>query len=546
MPLVGIAFAVLVAGALVVLRLQSPVRRAAELRTLRRPLPAAALGMVVLAAGVLSVQPHPDAPGRDPGRPNIVLIMVDDLDVALLNQLAAIPRDEGAPPSLTETLGARGMTFSNAFVVDPLCCPARASLLRGQYPHNHGVWQNGPDSGYAAFQPLETDSLGVWLQSSGYRTGLVGKYMNGYGDDDPAAGRDVGVPPGWEPRAWRALFGTASYWKYHLNSGGIVHGRSRIDEFYQTTLLSKMARSVVSADDGRPFFLLVAPGAPHNAHPTDDFGAIRDAVRGRAVPAPEFARLYQDATLPDPGSLFESDLSDKPAWVREESATWRSGRTLSALREDLREQYVARLQAMASVEQMVASLVEELGSKRRGDTYIIFTSDNGWHAGEHSLPPDKRTPYEEDIRVPLIIVGPGIAPGSVRDELVTNLDLTPTILEITGATPAVAQDGRSLLPLLAGGDGAGWRDAFVTEYQSAESDPLPSWRGLRTTDYSYVRWSDGFIELYDLHNDPLELENIAPDEPDLVAELEATLQAREACVEVTCFIRTAIGRSPGT
>jgi arylsulfatase A-like enzyme len=501
--------------------------------------------MVVLAAGVLSVQPHPDAPGRDPGRPNIVLIMVDDLDLALLNQLAAIPRDEGAPPSLTETLGARGMTFSNAFVVDPLCCPVRASLLRGQYPHNHGVWQNGdPDGGYDAFQPLESQSLAVWLQDAGYRTGLIGKYLNGYGDDLPPEAREVGVPAGWEPSSWRALWGTASYWKFHLNAGGIVHGRSARPENYQTTLLSSMARNIVTLDDGRPFFLLITPSAPHNGHPTDEFGAVRDGISQRPVPAPEFANLYADVALPEPASLFETDLADKPAWVRAAAADWQTGTTLGELRDEVREQYIARLQAMASVEQMVASLVDELGSSRLGETYIIFTSDNGWHAGEHFLPPDKRTPYEEDIRVPLIIVGPGIAPGSVRDELVTNLDLTPTIMEITGATSAITEDGRSLLPLLAGGDIPSWRNAFLTEYEAAPNDPLPSWRGLRTTEYSYVRWADGFIELYDLRSDPGELDNIAPDEPALVAELDATLQSRQACIGSTCFVRTITG--PGT
>ena len=494
----------------------------------------AALLIVTLTGTVAIAQ----SPLLADNRPNVIVIMVDDLDLPLFEYLAEVERPEGAPATtIQELIGASGATFENAFVVDPLCCPSRVSMLRGQYAHSHGVWQNEPPSAYPLFEAeLEASTLATWLQASGYRTGLVGKYMNGYGDDllEPAGSpsRIQPVPPGWDRASWRALWGTPSYLKPRFNNAGQVTGRGSDEDDYQTDLLATMATNVALQRDTRPLFLMVTPIAPHNGRPVDGFGLRRDPTGKLPIPAARHASLYDSIEIPYPSSFLEEDVRDKPRWVRNEAA--RLLRTPADEREVYTTLYRERMATMAAVEDLVALLVANLGDEL-DNTYIFFTSDNGWHAGEHHLPPDKRTPYEEDVRVPLLVRGPGIAPGTSLPQLVTNLDLTATILDIAGAEAGIAQEGRSLLPLLTGAPPGEWRTAFLMEYEAAERDGLPSWSGVRTEQYSYVEWADGEVELYDLEADPFQLENRAADEPIEIRRLATIHDALLECAGADCF-----------
>jgi arylsulfatase A-like enzyme len=194
------------------------------------------------------------------------------------------------------------------------------------------------------------------------------------------------------------------------------------------------------------------------------------------------------------------------------------------------------METMAAVEDLVATLVTNLGDEI-DNTYIIFTSDNGWHAGEHYLPADKRTPYEEDLRVPLLVRGPGVVAGSSLPQLVTNLDLASTILDIADAEAGVPQEGQSLLPLLTGSTSAEWRSAFLVEYDAADTDDMPSWSGVRTDRYTYIEWADGFVELYDLQDDPAQLINRSDAQPALVRELGAIHDRLTTCAGAECFYR---------
>jgi N-acetylglucosamine-6-sulfatase len=470
-------------------------------------LASAALLIAALIGGVAAAQQRVSGPDN---RPNVVVVVVDDLDVQLFEALASAARGDGAPSStIQQLIGAAGATFSNAFAVDPAdCCASDVSFLRGQYPHNHGIWSQTPVDTYPAFQAgLETSTLASWLQASGYRTGLVGEYVAGYGTDDlPPVGdaaRSVGVPPGWDPESWRAIYGTPSYLNYHVNSKGLLSGRGGTASAYQTDELATMATAVERMPHDRPFFLVVRPFALSDGVAHDTLGTPRDPVSDQPLPAERYGQLYEAS--PVPGNVPQQ-------------------------RADL---FRARLRTMAAVEDLVASVVDGLGN-HLNDTYVFFTSASGYDLGQHGNAPGAGSPYDTSLRVPLLVRGPGVLPGVSLPELVTDLDLTATILDIAGVAPPVALDGRSLLPLLHGSSETSWRAAFGIE--SGGSDQAgPQWTGLRTSRYLYVERRSGAVELYDVQSDPAQLNNIAGDEAGLVQQLAARLHALEACAGTACF-----------
>ncbi len=448
----------------------------------------AALGLACLGAGARFS--GSDAAGQGPLkeaglplRPSIVLILTDDQRADSLSLM----------PLLHRELVQRGVSFANAVVSTPLCCPSRATLLTGRYAHSHGTYRNaGPYGGVASFR--DGQALPVWLQRAGYTTAYVGKYLNGY--------RGRRVPPGWD--RWRAFSWGWGYFGYRLvDERGRVRRFGSAPEDYSTDVLAREAVKLIRSARA-PFFLLFAPAAPHEP----------------AVPAP----LDRDrlAELPPhaPPSLDEEDVSDKPAYVQARPR-------LGARRLQVAARYrQAQLESLLAVDRAVGAVVAAL--RRRGlldQTIVIYTSDNGVMWGEHRLPAGlKAVPYEETIRVPLIVRWQALPVVPITENpLVANVDLAPTIADLAGV-PLPRADGRSLVPLLLGGSRRGRE--VVLEYLHAPRSSIPSYCGLRGERYKYVLYETGEEELYDLVADPHELANLASSER--YARLRDRLRRRTA------------------
>ena len=437
-------------------------------------------------------------------RPNVVVIMTDDQDVASLAVM----------PNVRRLLAEQGMTFDNSFVSYPLCCPSRATFLTGQYPHNHGVLGNAPpDGGYYRLKGEET--LPVWLSRAGYQTAHIGKYLNLYGVLDRRE-----VPPGWQE--WYGSVDPSSYrmWGYVLNENGQPrkYGENTVEdpELYQTDVYARKSVDYINrkAPGDTPFFLSLAPLA---AHTEANAGDGRDPR-----PAPRHKGIFENAVLPQPPSFNEADVSDKPAHIRELPP-------LDAAAVDrITTTHRSRLESLLAVDEAVASIVEALRAQGELDnTLIVFTSDNGWFQGEHRIAKGKLHPYEESIRVPLILRGPGVAAGTRNAAMVTNADLAPTILDVADASPGLVVDGQSLL------SSTGDRAVLV------ETGPKTSaqwYAAVRTPSMLYVEHSTGERELYDLAVDPFQLQS-RHDDPGYRQQLPVLakqLQDLRGCAGATC------------
>jgi N-acetylglucosamine-6-sulfatase len=410
---------------------------------------------------------------RAGSQPNFVVVMTDDQDLASLEDM----------PRVQALLAKRGTTFENAFATLPLCCPSRATFLTGQYAHNHGVMSNKPpDGGYQAFRHRR-QSLGVWLQRAGYRTGWVGKYLNGYGLDD-----DASVPPGWS--RWFGLMGLTDLLMYGYTASvdGTARRYGSEPADYQTDVLATEAlRFLAEAPAADPFFLVFAPLAPH-----DESDAIETGSRDPR-PAPRHLGTIDNPRLERSPVFDEADVSDKPSNLREPRLT------PPELRE-LRRLSLSRRESLLAVDEAVGQIVAELRtSGRLEDTVIIYTSDNGYLLGEHRLVGGKSLPYRGIAGVPLIIRGPGFDQGTRERAPVGNVDLAPTIADLAGLEPTREPDGRSLVSL--GDDRTAADDrALLLEGRS--------YAAVRTRRFLYVEHESEATELYDLRRDPFELESL--------------------------------------
>lgn len=403
-------------------------------------------------------------------QPNIILVYTDDLPVSLnLDQFPNI-----------SSIAENGVTFDNSFVDFPLCTPSRASLFSGLASHNHGVKTNSETSGggWASFEPFEANAVSVWMQSAGYRTGMIGKYVNGY---DGSV-----IPPGWDD--WFAFVGRADYWNYEINDNGSMHSYGSDDQSYSTDVIRDKALAFLQDADPRPFFLVVAPYGPHLGR--DGIAEAPERYHGISMPG-----------APRPPSFNEWDVSDKPGWVR--SLGQFDSTTIGLI--DQRYRWAQR--AMLPVDEMVGDIVSQLGPKI-ANTYICFTSDNGFFYGEHRIEKGKVYPYEAALRVPLMCRGPGIPQGETREQMVTNLDVVATILDWANATPGRTIDGKSFVPVLANQDEP-WRSAFYFSGDRTDWATGQQGAGVRSKDGKYIQWGTNFEELYDTHCDPDETNNLA-------------------------------------
>jgi N-acetylglucosamine-6-sulfatase len=438
--------------------------------------------------------------GSTKARPssNVILILLDDATVEDMQYM----------PAVQKLLVNEGTTFTFNYVPDPLCCPSRATILTGQYPHNHRVLDNvAPLGGASVFN--DTNTIATYLNDD-YRTGIFGKYFN---DFDTLRY----VPPGWD--TWKvAVRGVYNY----AHTTESINGKLHRFNTYMTNLYGSQARSFVSSAirSGHPFFAYVPFVAPHvgTPHETAD-----------DPPSPYVAAKYRDSyagpTLPDDPSVNEEDVSDKrlelqqlPLLTPEQIAV-------------IRQQLAQRREALQSVDDQVRAMVNRVTRLGQADnTYFIFTSDNGYMQGQHRIGFGKKVAYEPSTRVPLVIRGPGITAGATYNKVTGLQDLTPTILSMTHQwhdQPLAQIDGISLLSLLNGQKTdrvqviESAHSASLTDNQiAAGAEPtrrqarkLASvswrWRGVVTSDrWKYVRYRTGEVEMYDLKADPYELENV--------------------------------------
>jgi arylsulfatase A-like enzyme len=417
-------------------------------------------------------------------------------------------------PHLQQLLVSQGTMFNNNLVPLSLCCPSRTTILRGQYPHNTGVLTNalptgGFEKGY--IENVEASTVATLLHGAGYRTVLLGKYLNGY----PNTASPTYIPPGWDE--WYSPGAGDPYgeYNYSLNENGTLVAYHATAADYLTDVIYGKAVDFIqraSSKPNQPLFIYFATYAPHAPY----------------TPAPRHANLFPNVQAPRPPSFNEPDVSGKPAYINTKPLLTQMD--IDGIDSDFRN----RLRALQAVDEAIAGLVSAFSAAGRlANTYIFFASDNGYHMGEHRLLPGKYTPYETDIHVPLIVRGPGVPMGVVQSQFTGDLDLAETFADLAGVPQLPFSDGRSLKGLLHDPPTTTWRQSFLLEeFGTGEFDPpddpsapslreppdkfdlaatvvpIPSYFGFQAPGYKYVEYATGEKELYTAA-DPYELTNVA-------------------------------------
>ncbi|KAK7891837.1 hypothetical protein WMY93_023800 [Mugilogobius chulae] len=462
-------------------------------------------------------------------RPNIVLILTDDLDIS-----------NGGLTPLSKTkklIGDAGISFLNAFVASPLCCPSRASILTGKYPHNHHVVNNtleGNCSSIAWQKTEEGHTFPALLKSfAGYQTFFAGKYLNQYGHLE--AGGVEHVPPGWNH--WVGLEKNSKYYNYTLSVNGIAqkHGSDYGKDYLTDVLANQSLDFLEHKFNFQPFFMMVSVPAPHSPW----------------TAAPQYQNRFNTTKAPE---VQISTFMERTSTVLDNA-------------------FRRRWTTLLSVDDLVEKIVKQLEVRGELDnTYVFFTSDNGYHTGQFSLPLDKRQLYDFDIRVPLMVRGPLIKPNQTSQMLVANVDLGPTMLDIAGYNVSKTQmDGMSFLPIMEGlMNSSSWRTDILVEYEgegSNVSDPACPLLGpgvsecfpdcvcedsynntyacVRTVapsaNLQYCEFDDNevFVEVYNMTADPFQLTNVARSiEQEVLEKMNRRLMMLQSCSGQSC-------RTPG-
>ena len=417
-------------------------------------------------------------------RPNVVFVLTDDLSWNLVRHMPHV-----------QQLRRRGLTFSRYVVTDSLCCPSRSSIFTGRFPHDTGVFTNGgKDGGYQVFHDKgwEGHTFGTALQPLGYRTAMMGKYLNGY------LPRTRLVPPGWT--TWDGAGNAYGEFNYNLNeNGGLVHYGGTPSDYLTDVVAAKGAAFIDAAATAKqPFALEIATFAPH----------------APATPAPRHANLFTGARVPR-GGAFNRDNVNPPKWLGHRAPL------TAAQIAGLDALYRKRLRSIQAVDDLIGRLEATLRTRGLLDsTYIVFSSDNGFHMGEHRLLQGKMTAFDTDIRVPLVVAGPGVPRGRTSNRLVENIDLHPTFVRLAGGMPEAGVDGRSLVPLIKGQKVSTWRTAALVEHHGPDTNgadpdkPVPgsgnptSYEAIRLANAVYVEYRGGDREYYRIDRDPNERVNV--------------------------------------
>jgi arylsulfatase A-like enzyme len=553
---------------------------------------AAATALLALLAGlVFASVPKAGAASASafpPEHPNFVVIQTDD---ETLDQLYTVFNAGGidvpAMPNTLSLIAGRGITFNRYYVSYPLCCPSRVSLMTGRYAHNTNVRGNvQPNGGYTGFKSRGafTHNIATWLQGAGYRTIHIGKFLNGYGDEPYDNGTDV--PPGWS--SWHTVENADThhyFYGYSLNDNGTIDGpfgdsgswdtreygerdyfgcpTTTIEDkpcLYETDVLTRIAwEELNGTSPEQPFYLQLDYTAPH--------GDFRRPAGPE--PAPRHYTLFDGAPFPHSREegFNEGNVNDKPRFIRE--APYLSLNDIHTYRV----YYQKALASLRAIDDGVKVVLDTLGAQHRlSNTYVIFTSDNGFFYGEHRLTGGKFLAYEPATHLPLLIRGPGIKKGVSTGQIAGNIDITPTILELAGVKPDKSVDGTSLVPFFRDPDLRTRRpflfESFVETNDvnangGEQAEPAPAYtpgpaarpsarasrgatasivappkdyEGIRLGPYKYIEWPNGEKELYDITKDPNELNNIVKVANffPIRAYLHAQLVRLETCVGRTC------------
>ena len=540
----------------------------AAVRTRTMAIAVAALALLAaLAAPAALARPA----GADPdGRPNILVVMTDDMATTDLQFM----------PNVRRLLARQGTTFADAVDSFPLCCPARATFITGQYAHNHDVGGNFYPYGWYGMKD-RGNILPAWLQKVGYRTALIGKWLNGYGARD-AHGE---MPRGFD--IWRGLLDVSAYDYYNFvmnrngnlrawgdasfahklvefakievipNPGGLAGVLAKLaDVFgpppytywgahephdYSPDVTGRITQQLVRGERNaeRPFFIWWAPAAPHRE---DVSTTLMHRPGPDPRPAPRYAEQSQDYVLPQPPSFNEPDIADKPSNIQDTAPSMSQAQI-----DQLKLDYQGRGGSLRAVDDHVAELVKILRNTHQlRNTLIVFVSDNGWLQGQHRITGDKYLPYEESLRVPFILRGPGVPADQTIHGQVSNVDFAPTLVDLAKATAGRTMDGVSLMPTVRH---PGLRPNRAIEIEALAplfegAIPINAWdrpyKGVRTDRYTYVVYKEtGDEELYDRQTDPYELQNVAdsPAYSAVKAHLASRLAKLDDCQGRSCNVK---------
>eukprot|EP00730_Choanoeca_flexa_P012646 TRINITY_DN4477_c0_g1_i1.p1 TRINITY_DN4477_c0_g1~~TRINITY_DN4477_c0_g1_i1.p1 ORF type:complete len:541 (+),score=160.36 TRINITY_DN4477_c0_g1_i1:26-1624(+) len=500
------------------------------------------------------------------GKPNIIFVLTDDQDMNM---------GYVSQPKIVKILKEGGADLTFMAASTPVCCPSRSGIQTGRYIHNVVAKNNsiaGNCSGPLWREGAEKQNVATYMNAAGYKTHYSGKYLNTYGQkEDGGPGL---VPPGWTD--WQGLVGNSRYYGYSLSNNGVEekHGSDPEADYLPKVLLRKamaFLHNVTEAEDDAPFFMMI--GTPSCHDPTE--------------PAAEYAELLPNATAPRTPNY--GNYSEGKHWfVAQQPAVSGHGRDYTPLEEAYNDlQYRRRALTLMSVDDIVGNITDFLTEKQLLDnTYIFYSSDHGYHLGQFEILKDKRQPYEEDIRIPGLARGPGIAPGTVISDPLTLIDFTPTFLDIAGVPIPDTMDGISMLPALHASKQKGrkpLRTDFLIEYHG-EGQPShtnnsladcqfgdmfcsfvgpemnrhpPSWNKdpvcscqdshnntywcVRTLDidaghnWLYCEFISGFVEFYDINQDPWQRINQASTaDPAILAAQQERLAELRACKGPSC------------
>ncbi len=448
-----------------------------------------------------------NAQSPDKGKPNIIFILTDDYASNLVDFM----------PNL-KAMQQEGVTFGNYFVSNSLCCPSRSSIFTGMLPHNSGVQTNTkPNGGYDVYMEKgdAQKSFCVSLQQAGYKTAMMGKFLNGYlpGTHEPLTG--------WSD--WFVAGAGYRNFDYDINSNGEVRHFGHTPEDYLTDVLSARADSLIRSWKSNPFFIEIATFTPHAPF----------------IPAPRHEGLFNDEQAPRTPRFNKQADSTAPGWLR--SLQPLGQKKINRIDNIFRN----RLRCIMSIDEMLGNIRKVLEQNGiSGHTYIFFSSDNGYHLGDYSMVQGKQTPFDIDINVPLIACGPHVAKGSWQQAIISNIDLAPTFAALAGAQLTAEPDGKDIQQFLReqSTEKINWRNCAIIEHRRVDNDvndpdrqepddgKLPSYTALRFHNLLYVEYETGEISCYDVQNDPYELKNIAATLPvEIQKSLHSILLAAKKC-----------------
>ncbi|QDU01841.1 Choline-sulfatase [Gimesia chilikensis] len=454
---------------------------------------------------LLSVSWHPLCAADVPQHPNIVVVLVDDLR---WDELGCMGHPFVRTPHI-DRIAREGARFRNAFCSTPLCSPVRACLLTGRYTHNHGILDNINRSEHS--HTLKT--FPQTLQKAGYQTAYVGKWH--MGNDDTAR-------PGFD--YWVSMKGQGTSFDPVLN----INGERKQFDGHTTDVLNQKANEFLEQNQDKPFCLYIAQKALHPELTQRDDGSITDPSAAKFMPAKRHENLYSDAAIPRRLNVLD-DLEGKTALQRKISGlpplSQKTGTSDDVIRD--------RLRMLAGIDEGVGMLLDLLEKQGRLDqTVFVFSSDHGYWYGEHGLSVERRLPYEEGIRVPLLVrFPPLVKAGTLVDEFAVSVDLAPTMVDLAHVKSDQKYDGRSLVPLLKGEHPTDWRKSILIEYNSDTVFPRldrMGYKAVRTPRWKLIQFNEleGMDELYDVQNDPYEFKNVIdqPENEKVVKQLQAELK----------------------